>query len=107
MDFQNVNCQYNFNLAEVQVNEMINVVFVIDISAYIIDCVDDPHFAFNEKLQIITGFQLITALKLATYKPAGVATASRYYAVAGLRNALDYRRQLENSGINVKNIFNH
>jgi uncharacterized protein YegL len=130
MDLQDINFQFNFNNfnpAEVQVDETINAVFVIDTSPSITAYVAELNFAFNDFVQtmqkshsadklmvsiiefndqpqVITGFQPITGLKPASFKPAGGATALYDAVAAGIRNALDYRQQLENSGIQVKTL---
>ncbi len=118
MDLEDINFQFNFHNfdpAEIQVDETINVVFVIDTSASVTGYVNELNFAFNDfvrtmqkshsadKLmvsiiefndqpQVITGFQPITGLKPATFKPAGGATALYDAVAAGIRNALDYRQ---------------
>ena len=118
----------NFNPDEIETDETINAVFIIDTSYSIQMYVNELNSAFNEftetmqkshiaeKLfvsiiefnyepEVVSGFQPITAIPQMDFsKKIGGAT-SLYDAVqTGLQNAIDYRENLENSGVECKTL---
>lgn len=130
-NFDDLNLGLNFNNFDpdsIQVEETINAVFVCDVSpsvsAYINDLnnafndfiqtmqqshVHDRLFVsiveFNEKVSVKSGFQPIIGVPVTTFTPSGRGTALYDAVAAGIKNAIEYRENLENSGINVKTLL--
>jgi len=122
LDFHNVDTD------SIQVEETINAVFIIDRSPSISSYVSDLNAAFNDFIQTMqqshisdrllvsivefdskvvvrSGFQPISGVPVIQFVPQGGGTAL-YDAVAiGIKNAVDYRDTLEQSGINVKTLI--
>jgi len=119
----------NFNPEEIQVDETINAVFVVDTSGSISTYVNELNHAFNdftktmqkshvaeklfvsviefdENVRVNTGFQPIQSIPIMDFgKKLGGAT-SLYDAVkVGLENAIEYRRNLEKSGVETKTLI--
>jgi uncharacterized protein YegL len=119
----------NFNPEEIQVDETINAVFIVDTSGSIGSYVKDLNFAFNdftqtmqkshvadrlfvsivefdEDVRIRTGFQPITNIPPMDFsKKLGGATSLYDAVILGLKNALEYRENLENSGVETKTLI--
>jgi uncharacterized protein YegL len=118
----------NFDPDQVQVEETINAVFVVDkspsVNSYIGDLnnafndfiqtmqqshVHDRLFVsiveFNENVEVNKGFQPIVGIPVTTFVPSGRGTALYDAVAAGIQNAVEYRNNLENSGINVKTLL--
>lgn len=116
----------NFDVNNIQEAETINVVFVIDKSSSTNRFINDlnntlneflhefqrSHVAskmllsvieFNDKVDVVSAFQPISDVKDFDIKPYGCTNL--YGAVlAGLENAVQYRKDLENNGISVKTL---
>ena len=118
----------NFNPEDIQVEETINAVFIVDVSPSTQPYIKELNSAFNDFIQTMqqshvhdrlfvsviefdndvrvrSGFQPIIGVPSTTFVPHGHGTAL-YDAVAnGIKNAIDYRENLENTGINVKTLI--
>ena len=118
----------NFDPDKVQTEETINCVFVVDVSPSVRDYEDElnngfnefvqrmqkSHVAdrlfvstieFNEKCKNKTGFQPIVNVPHTTFKSCGMGTALYDATKEGLKNALDWRKSLEDSGISTKTLL--
>ncbi len=119
----------NFNPEDISVDETINAVFVVDTSGSISSYVKDLNTAFNdfvatmqkshvadrlfvsiiefdETVKVESGFQPITSIsKMDFSKKLGGATSLYDGVLVGLKNALDYRIKLENSGVETKTLL--
>lgn len=130
MDFNNFDLNLNFNnfdINDIQVEETINAVMVIDVSPSIGSYVNDLNSAFNDFIQTMqqshvhdrlfvsivefddnvrvrSGFQPIIGVPVTTFVPQGRGTALYDAVGAGIKNAVEYRENLENTGINVKTL---
>ena len=117
----------NFDPDDIQVEETINCVFVVDVSPSIGRYVSDLNNAFNdfvqtmqqshvhdrlfvsivefdEDVRVRSGFQPIICVPVTTFVPQGRGTALYDAVNSGIKNAIDYRQNLENTGINVKTL---
>jgi len=131
-DFDDLNFNLdfgNFNPDDIQIDETINAVFVVDTSGSVSSYVHDLNFAFNdfvqtmqkshvaerlfvsivefdEKVKIRSGFQPIKSIpKMDFSKNLGGATSLYDAVLVGLKNALEYRENLENSGVETKTLI--
>lgn len=130
MDFNNFDLNLNFNnfdINDIQVEETINAVMVVDVSPSIGSYVNDLNSAFNDFIQTMqqshvhdrlfvsivefddsvrvrSGFQPIVGVPVTTFVPQGRGTALYDAVGAGIKNAVEYRENLENTGINVKTL---
>ncbi len=119
----------NYNPDEIDTDETINAVFVIDTSYSVIDYVNELNFAFNDftesmqkshiaeklfvsiiefndKVTVSNGFRPISSIPPMDFSNRLGGWTALYDAVdLGLRNALDYRENLENSGIETKTLL--
>lgn len=118
----------NFNPEDIQVEETINAVFVVDVSPSITTYVKDLNHAFNdftetmqkshvaeqlmvsiiqfnEKVNVKTGFQPIKQIPKMQFKPSGMGTALYQATHQGLDMAIDYRTNLESSGVMAKTLL--
>ncbi len=119
----------NFNPDEIEVDETINAVFLIDVSSSVWSYVQELNLAFNEftesmqkshiadkllvsiiefndRINIVNGFMPVENISAMDFsKKIGGATALYDAVYAGLKNALDYRENLENSGVETKTIL--
>lgn len=118
----------NFNPEDIQVDETINAVFIVDISPSITSYVNDLNHAFNdftetmqkshvadqlmvsiiefnEQVRVKTGFQPIAQIPKMQFKPEGRATALFQATAQGLDSALQYRENLEASGVIAKTLI--
>lgn len=119
----------NFDPETIQTDETINAVFVVDTSysirpwvkalnaafndfvavmqrAHVADKVFVSVLEFNDKVHVVSGFQPVAHLSQVDFSKRINGSTALYDAVyAGLRNAIDYRRNLENSGIETKTLL--
>lgn len=118
----------NFNPDEVQVDETINAVFIVDISPSITSYEKDLNHAFNDftetmqkshvaeqlmvsivefhdKVKVKSGFQPIKHIPKMNFKPSGAGTALYDATAQGLKMAMDYRENLEASGVMTKTLL--
>ncbi len=119
----------NYNPDDIEVDETINAVFVIDTSYSIERYVKELNFAFNDfveamqkshvadkllvsviefdaTVRIVTGFQPISKVQHFDFsKKLGGATSLYDATLKGLNSALDYRKNLENSGVETKTLL--
>jgi uncharacterized protein YegL len=131
LNLPNFNLDFgNFDPLEISSDETINAVLVVDISpsvdSYIselnaafkefLEEMQQSHVAeklmvsiieFNEKINVRTGFQPVNAIdtKKITFRPCGCGTALYDAVLAGITNAINYRSNLENSGVNCKTLI--
>ena len=117
----------NFDPEDIQVEETINAVFVVDVSPSIGSYVNELNNAFNDFVQTMqqshvhdrlfvsvvefddnvrvrSGFQPIVGVPVTNFVPQGRGTALYDAVASGIKNAIDYRENLENTGINVKTL---
>ena len=117
----------NFDPNKVQTEETINCVFVVDVSPSVRDYEDELNNGFNEFVQRMqkshvadrlfistiefnetskkkTGFQPIVNVPHTTFKACGMGTALYDATKEGLKNAFDWRKSLEDSGIVAKTL---
>ena len=116
----------NFNPEEIEVDETINAVFIIDTSFSVETYINELNQAFNEftetmqkshiaeklfvsviefhdKINITSGFRPVESIPTMDFsKRIGGATALYDATLTGLKNAIDYRENLENSGVETK-----
>ncbi len=118
----------NFNPDEIQVDETINAVFAVDISPSIVSYVKDLNHAFNDftatmqkshvaeqlmvsivefhhKVQVKSGFQPIKQIPTMDFKPSGNGTALYQATYQSLEMAVNYRENLEASGVTAKTLI--
>jgi len=118
----------NFDPEEIQTEETINAVFVVDVSPSISSYNDELNESFNafvnemqqshvsdrllvstiefcDTVDVKTGFQPISNIPYTNFTPKGYGT-SLYDAVnVALKNAIDYRKSLEDSGVICKTLL--
>lgn len=117
----------NFDPDNIQVEETINCVFIVDISPSVRGYVNDLNFAFNDfiesfqkshihdrmfvsiiefndKVFATSGFQPIIGVPKMSFVPKQGGTALYDAVEVGINNAVKYREDLENNGINVKTL---
>ena len=116
----------NFNPDEIEVDETINAVFIIDVSTSVRQYVKELNYAFNDfvesmqkshvaeklfvsivefnhEINVVNGFMPVSSIPQMDFsKKLGGATALYDAVYHGLNNALDYRENLENSGVETK-----
>ena len=126
----NFNIDYgNFNPDEIETDETINAVFIVDTSYSVNTYIKDLNLAFNDfvstmqrshvaerlfisivefsnDVRVKTGFQPVSGINPMDFsKDIGGAT-SLYDAVKiGVENAMEYRSNLENSGVETKTLI--
>lgn len=116
----------NFDPDNIQTDETINCVFIIDksgsVNSYVTDMnnalndfvqvMQHSHVAeklmvstieFNDKINVVSGYQPISNVNTFNIKPQGL-TALYDAVYAGLENAVNYREQLEKSGLTAKTL---
>ena len=129
-DFDAIDFNLNFNNFdpnEIQVEETINAVFVVDVSPSISTYAKDLNHAFNdftqtmqkshvaeqlmvslitfnERVEVVSGFQPIKQIPAMDFKPKGGGTALYQATAQGLKIAIDYRQNLEASGVTAKTL---
>ncbi len=128
-DHINFNLNYNnFNPEDIQVDETINAVFVVDVSPSIHTFVDDLNAAFNdfiasmqnshiadslmvsiiefnELVSVKSGFMPVMNLQKHDFSPSGSGTALYDATAKGIEVAMDYRKNLEASGVTTKTLL--
>ncbi len=131
-NFDNINFNLdfaNFNPDEIQVDETINAVFIVDTSSSVAIYVKELNDAFNDftesmqkshvadklmvsiiefnsKVKVQCGFKPVDSIKKMDFsKKIGGATALYDGVLTGLKNAIENRENLENSGIETKTIL--
>ena len=132
MNLDNINFDLdfaNYNPDDIQVDETINAVFIVDTSTSVSNYIDELNYAFNDftesmqkshvadklmvsivefntKVRVQNGFKPISSIKKIDFsKKIGGLTSLYDGVLTGLKNALDYRKNLENSGIETKTIL--
>jgi uncharacterized protein YegL len=129
---KDVNFDYNFgnfNPNDVEVAETINAVFIVDTSSSVSQYGAElnsalneftermkkshaaqnlfvSHIEFNDKVNVISGFRPISDVPVMDLVPRiGGYTALFKACQVGLKNALDYRKDLETAGVNCKTLL--
>lgn len=119
----------NFNPEEIEVDETINAVFVVDTSYSVSTYINDLNTAFNDftesmqkshvadklfvsiiefdkKVRVSSGFRSVGSIPVMDFSKNLGGWTSLYDAVfTGLKNSLDYRENLENSGVETKTLL--
>lgn len=130
----NTDVDYNYNFGnynpnDVQVEETINVVFLVDTSGSVnkyavdlnnafnefVDRMQKSHAAdkifvsmieFNNEINVVHGFKPMAEVQHIDITPRIKGTTALYKATdVALQNALDYRESLENAGVNSKTLL--
>ena len=119
----------NFDPRDICSDETINAVLVVDVSpsinAYVHNLNNAFHdflvemqrshvaeklmvsvIEFNDTITVRTGFQPVATVDTAqiTFRPCGAGTALYDAVLSGATNAINYRQNLENSGVNCKTL---
>lgn len=118
----------NFNPDDVEVEDTINVQFVVDVSGSVTNYVNElnsglnefiermqkSHVAdkvfvsvviFNHKIEVLTGYQPISQVQSFDFGKYIDGTTALYGGTrVALENALNYREGLENAGVNCKTL---
>jgi len=119
----------NFNPEDIDVDETINAVFVIDTSYSVSSYINDLNNAFNDftdsmqtshiadklfvsiiefsgDVKVTSGFRPVASIPHMDFSKKLGGWTSLYDATyTGLKNALDYRENLENSGVETKTLL--
>jgi uncharacterized protein YegL len=119
----------NFNPDEVETDETINAVFVVDTSPSVVTYINELNNAFNEftenmqkshiadklfvsiiefnkDVNVISGFQPVANIPKMDFSKRIAGYTSLYDGVhKALENALNYRENLENSGVETKTLL--
>lgn len=119
----------NFDPSDIQTDETINAVFIVDVSPSVESYVGELNYAFNDFVEamqkshvadrlfasvmvfnstvsVLSGFQPISFIPRIDFsKHIGYCTALYDAAMAGLRCAIDYRTNLQNSGVETKTLI--
>ena len=119
----------NFNPEEIEVDETINAVFVVDTSYSVSTYINELNTAFNDftesmqkshvadklfvsivefdkDVRVSSGFRPVSSIPTMDFSKNLGGWTSLYDAVyTGLKNALDYRENLENSGVETKTLL--
>lgn len=119
----------NFDPHDICSDETINAVLIVDVSPSVdryinelnnafrdfLDEMQRSHVAeklmvsvieFNDTIQVRSGFQPVATIDLnqITFRPCGLGTALYDAVLSGITNAVSYRQNLENSGVNCKTL---
>lgn len=118
----------NFNPDDVEVEDTINVQFVVDVSGSVtgyvkelnsglnefVERMQKSHVAdkvfvsvvvFNHKIEVLTGYQPISQVQTFDFGKYIDGTTALYGGTrVALENALNYREGLENAGVNCKTL---
>lgn len=119
---------FNYSPDDVEVEETINVQFIVDVSGSVggyvkelnsglnefVQRMQSSHVAdklfvsiveFNGKIKVRSGYQPITNFPTIDFWPSIGGTTALYGGVrVGLENALNYREGLENAGVNCRTL---
>lgn len=120
----------NFDPQEISSDETINAVLIVDVSPSVDSYINDLNAAFkdfieemqrshvaeklmvsiiefNEKINVLSGFQPVSSIdtKKIVFRPCGSGTALYDAVLSGITNAVNYRTNLENSGVNCKTLI--
>jgi uncharacterized protein YegL len=120
----------NFDPGEISTDETINAILIVDVSpsvnAYVkdmntafkqfLDEMQRSHVAeklmvsiieFNERTNVRSGFQPVSSVDSASinFRPCGSGTALYDAVLTGITNAVNYRTNLENSGVNCNTLI--
>jgi uncharacterized protein YegL len=120
----------NFDPQDISSDETINAVLVIDVSPSVDTYIGDLNAAFkefleemqrshvaeklmvsiiefNEKITVRSGFQPVNSIDIQKirFAPCGSGTALYDAVLYGITNAVNYRTNLENSGVNCKTLI--
>lgn len=119
----------NYNPEEIEIDETINAVFIVDTSSSVAAYVNELNNAFNDfvqtmqkshvadklfvsiiefntRIDVKSGFQPITNIPVHDFSKSVQGVTTLYDAVKlGIENAIDYRRNLENSGVETKTLI--
>lgn len=131
-DFNDLNFNVdfgNFNPEEIETDETINAVFVIDTSPSITTYVNELNYAFNDfvesmqkshvaerlfvsviefnqTIKVVSGFQPVSFIPKMDFSKSIKGCTSLYDGtLTGLKNAISYRTNLENSGVKTKTLL--
>lgn len=131
-DYDNLNFNLdfaNFNPEDIEVDETINAVFIIDTSSSVAYYANELNLAFNDftesmqkshiadklfvsviefnsAVDVTSGFRPVESIPPMDFtKRIGGATALYDAVLIGLKNALEYRENLENSGVETKTMI--
>lgn len=119
----------NFNPEDVETDETINAVFVVDTSPSVVAYIKELNHAFNDftesmqkshvadrlfvsviefnkTVKVVSGFQPVANIQKMDFSKRIGGYTSLYDGVyKALTNALDYRENLENSGVETKTLL--
>jgi uncharacterized protein YegL len=119
----------NFNPDDIQTDETINAVFIVDTSPSVTTYVKELNHAFNDFVEtmqkshiaerlfvsviefnstvnVVTGFQPVKFITTMDFSKRINGYTALYDAVlSGLKNAIAYRSNLENSGVETKTLI--
>ena len=119
----------NFNPDDIEVDETINAVFIVDTSYSVDSYIQELNYAFNDfvetmqkshiadklfvsiiefdvKVKVVSGFQPIAHITKQDFsKNLGGATSLYDAVLKGFDNAIAYRKNLENSGVETKTLL--
>ena len=120
----------NFDPQDISSDETINAVLVVDVSPSVCNYVNELNAAFkdfleemhrshvaeklmvsiiefNDAINVRSGFQPVNSIDLQkiNFNPCGGGTALYDAVLAGITNAVNYRTNLENSGVNCKTLI--
>ncbi len=120
----------NFDPQDISSDETINAVLIVDVSPSVSTYINELNDAFkdfleemqrshvaeklmvsiiefNDTINVRTGFQPVNSIDLnkITFRPCGSGTALFDAVLYGITNAVNYRTNLENSGVNCKTLI--
>jgi len=120
----------NFDPQDISSDETINAVLIVDVSPSVSTYIKELNEAFkdfleemqrshvaeklmvsviefNDTINIRSGFQPVNSIDLnkISFKPCGGGTALFDAVLYGITNAVNYRNNLENSGVNCKTLI--
>jgi uncharacterized protein YegL len=120
----------NFDPQDITSDETINATLIVDVSPSVSNYVNELNAAFkdfleemqqshvseklivsvlefNDTIYVRSGFQPVYAIDLnkVSFRPCGSGTALFDAVLSGISNAVNYRSNLENSGVNCKTLI--
>jgi uncharacterized protein YegL len=120
----------NFDPQDISSDETINAVLIVDVSPSVSTYVKELNTAFkdfleemqrshvaeklmisviefNDNIKVRSGFQPVNSIDLSKtqFKPCGGGTSLFDAVLSGITNAVNYRTNLENSGVNCKTLI--